>query len=174
MGAGVTGGQFVHVLDTSFSRQATAGTPVFVPTPAHLEPSNTQIDDASLNLLRACEAAEQGQQLTAELSMQLQSKLKNKLFDGMVGLLRSQACIEGLVLIKLVRLGEQNSFAQALLKGLLPAYKTKLGHYDRSELNHAILTEVLADEPVGIDIDSRNSSARSDGTTSGGGPLLDN
>ena len=37
VGAGVTGGQFVHVMDTAFSRQATAGTPVFVPTAAHLD-----------------------------------------------------------------------------------------------------------------------------------------
>ena len=140
-------------LVTPLIRQAFVGLEFHAPTITHLleghtmfsiVPSNTQIDDASLSLMRACEVAEQGNQLTAELSLKLQTKLRNKLFQGHAGLLRALACLEGYTVVELVRLGEQNTFAQALLTDLIPAFKTKLGHLgDELALDDLAVTKFL-------------------------------
>ena len=56
VGAGATGVQFVHILDTAFSRQATAGTPVFAPTAGHLD-ALIGADADNANLLAPAAAA---------------------------------------------------------------------------------------------------------------------
>ena len=53
VGAGATGGQFVHILDAAFSRQATAGTPVFAPTAGHID-AQIGADVDSVCLLQNC------------------------------------------------------------------------------------------------------------------------